>query len=194
MALSAERVRLKDGSEVDVRAIDPTDADALTEGLESLSPESRYRRFFAPKRSFSGRELEYLTAVDHHEHEALVAIEPDGRRGIGVARFIKDPADPASAEVAITVSDDWQGRGVGGMLLHRLAVRAVEEGVCHFTATVLETNDAIQELLRSVGPIRRRHLGGGVAELCVDLSVGDPCPAVLRGALQAAARGDLTPA
>jgi GNAT superfamily N-acetyltransferase len=194
MAPLGERVRLKDGSEVEIRPIAPTDADALTEGLESLSAESRYRRFFTAKRAFSGRELEYLTAVDHHRHEALVAVAPDTRRGVGVARFVTDPEDPSTAEVAIVVGDEWQGRGVGGALMERLSLRAVEEGVCHFTATMLESNDAVEELLRGVGEIRRRHLGDGVAELCVDLSAQEPCPPVLRGALQAAARGDLTPA
>lgn len=192
MELPDERVRLKDGSEVGIRPIAPTDAGALIEGLDGLSAESRYRRFLAPKRGFSGRELEYLTAVDHHAHEALVALEPDTRRGLGVARFVKDPADPRLAEVAVVVGDEWQGRGLGGALTHRLATRAVEEGVRCFTATMLESNRAIEELLRGVGPIERVHVGGGVAELRVRLTPEHPCPQVLHQALGAAARGDLT--
>jgi len=53
-----ERVKLKDGREVDIRPIEPADAEQLEEGLEALSDESRYRRFLTPKRGFSRTELE----------------------------------------------------------------------------------------------------------------------------------------
>lgn len=192
MADSApERVRLKDGHEVEIRPIEPTDAGPLAEGLEALSDESRYRRFLAPKRAFSRKELEYLTAVDHHEHEALVAEELDSGQGVGVARYVKDPEDPRTAELAIVVADEWQDRGLGGALLHRLAARAVQEGVRCFSATVLESNHDIVALLRKVGPVDAQHAGSGVADLEIALGEGEPCPPVIREALRAAARGEL---
>lgn len=187
-----ERVTLKDGREVDIRPIEPTDAETLEEGLEELSDESRYRRFLSPKRGFSRSELEYLTTVDHRAHEALVAHEPGTDHGLGVARFVKDPLKPDRAEVAIVVVDDWQGRGLGGALLHRLTDRAHEEGVRRFTASVLESNHDVVALLRTVGPVEARHPGGGVADLEIEIPDDEPCPPVVLEVLRAAARGALS--
>jgi len=186
-----ERVTLKDGREVEIRPIAPTDAEPLSTGLAELSAESRYRRFLTPKGGFSARELAYLTAVDHTTHEALIAQEPGTDHGLGVARFVKDPQRPQCAELAIVVADDWQGAGLGSALLHRLAHRAAEEGVCAFTADVLESNHGVLGLLRQLGPLDVRHPGAGVAELTIHLHDGDPCPPVVREALRAAARGEL---
>jgi len=164
------RVRLKDGSDVDIRPIEPSDAEPLEAGLEELGEESQYHRFLSPKRSFSGRELTYLTSVDHHAHEALVAFEPGTDNGLAVARFIKDRSDPCTAEVAVTVADDWQHRGLGSALLQQLAERATDEGVRWFSATVLETNHEVVALLRKVGPVgacphrlRRGRAPGGAS-------------------------------
>lgn len=186
-----ERVRLKDGREVEVRPIEPSDGGSLQAGLEELSADSQYRRFLTPKRAFSASELAYLTQVDHSAHEALVALELGTDHGLAVARFVKDPEDPTYAELAIVVADDWQGHGLGGALLHRLAGRAVQEGVRHFCASVLESNHDIVALLRKVGPLDARHPGGGVAELTIHLHEDEPCPPVVREALRAAARGEL---
>lgn len=191
MVVPPERVRLADGGEVEIRPIEPADATPLSEGLEALSADSRYRRFLAPKRAFSASELGYLTKVDHVAHEALVAVDPRTAHCLGVARFVKDPADASRAEMAIVVADDWQGRGVGTALLHRLADRAAVEGIRHFRASVLESNHDVVILLRKAGPIDVRHPGGGVAELTIHLHEGEPCPPAVREALRAAARGEL---
>ena len=74
-----------------VRALCPDDAPALAEGFEQLSEASRYRRFFTAKPHLSEQSLAFLTAIDHHDHEALVAVEPDSGQLLGVARFIRDP-------------------------------------------------------------------------------------------------------
>src|SRR3954471_23337993 len=80
------RVTLRDGSQIAIRPIEPADRDALAEGLRRLSPESRYRRFFASVTDLSARDLDYLTRVDHHDHEALVALDADTGGGRGGAR------------------------------------------------------------------------------------------------------------
>lgn len=129
--------------------------------------------------------------MDHHEHEALVALEPGTGNGLAVARFVKDPNDPRAAEVAVAVADRWQNLGLGSALLRRLAERAVEEGVHCFSATVLESNDDVVALLRKVGPIEYLDAGSGAADLRVELPDGEPCPPVVKEALRAAARGEL---
>ena len=75
-------VTLPDGSRLLIRPIEPADRERVAAGFERLSPESRYRRFFSPLPELSGRQLDYLTRVDHHDHEALVALDADSGEGV----------------------------------------------------------------------------------------------------------------
>src|ERR1700760_834581 len=126
--------------QVEIRPIEPDDRDALARGFDRLSEQSRYRRFLSPRGPLSHAELSYLTEVDHHDHEALVAVDPETEEGVGVARFIRSPEDPAVAELAVAVADDWQGQGVGSVLAAELAKRARYEGITCFTALALAEN------------------------------------------------------
>ncbi|GAA2541937.1 GNAT family N-acetyltransferase [Pseudonocardia hydrocarbonoxydans] len=145
---------LRDGRRVTLRAVQPADAALLAAGFARLSEESRFRRFLSPLRRLTPRQLEFLTRVDHRDHEAIgaVAVEGGVETGVGVARFVRSAVRPHEADLALTVSDEWQGRGLGGLLLRRLARRAREEGVTRFTADVLAANGAVLHLLRSLGP------------------------------------------
>jgi GNAT superfamily N-acetyltransferase len=165
-----ERVcSLRDGARVRVRPIAPEDRDALAEGFARLSAESRFRRFLSPKNELSERDLDVLTRVDHHDHEALVALEATTGEGVGVARFVRTGAD--RAEPAIVVADDWQGRGVGTLLLGALVERAREEGIRTFTATLLASNAAARSLLDALGETTVRRDG---AEVVIDVPVPPP--------------------
>jgi len=70
---------------------------------------------------------------------------------VGIARYVRDRENPAAAEIAVTIVDDWQGRGLGTELLARLSERAREEGIRRFTAVVADGNPAASGLLRSSG-------------------------------------------
>ena len=142
---------LTDGARLHVRPIRPSDKEGLAREFRRLSPESRRRRFLLPKPELSDAELHRLTAVDHHSHEALVAIEPQSGRGVAVARFAGYPGEPGRSEFAITVADDWQGRGVGRALSGRLLIRARDEGVRLLEATTLADNRQALVLLRALG-------------------------------------------
>jgi RimJ/RimL family protein N-acetyltransferase len=161
-------VTLRDGSRVTVRPICPQDAAPLRAGFERLSQESRYRRFLAPMQRLTGPMLRYLTDVDHHDHEALVAVGPDGTL-IGVARFVRRSSDPGAAEVAVTVADDHQGRGLGTALLGLLADRARAERVRRFTALILASNREMLELIEELGPARTVEQAAGTVELEITL-------------------------
>ena len=164
-----EAVRLSDGELIGIRPISSADKELLAEAFQRLSPESRYRRFFAPLQRLSGQDLSYLTEVDHHDHEALAAIGPSDEI-IGVARYVRSEA-PTEAEVAVVVGDPWQGRGVATVLLDRLVARAREAGIEYFVALVLSENEEALELFRSVAPdgsTTRRSQSGHV-EILIEL-------------------------
>ena len=143
-------VRLDDGSLVLVRALQAGDGPLLIDGFARLSPNSRRMRFLVGKNALTARELHYFTDVDHRNHEALGALDAVTGRGVGVARFVRDPDDVHCAEVAITVVDEWQRRGLGSQLLARLAQRARTEGIERFNAVVAADNVAVLALLRGM--------------------------------------------
>jgi RimJ/RimL family protein N-acetyltransferase len=155
-----------------IRPIRPEDKGMLADGLRRLSPESAQRRFLTPKRSFSRTELRYLTEVDGRNHVALVAEYPcyPMRRLIAVGRFVIDQANPDAAEIAVTVADEWQGRGLGSMLGKHLAHLARNREVKRFTATMSSSNRPAHRLMEKLTKhLTQHHVGGGVDELELDL-------------------------
>jgi RimJ/RimL family protein N-acetyltransferase len=149
-AAAGRPVALRDGSKVLIRQVQSTDAPLLADGFARLSPQSRQMRFLTRKKELSGAELRYFTDIDHHDHEALGALNHADGRGVGIARYIRHAEDPHAAEIAVTIIDDWQGRGLGTELLTRLSGRARREGIHRFTALVAEDNKAMAGLLRSM--------------------------------------------
>jgi len=145
---------LRDGSRVRIRQSRSSDRELLLRGFERLSPESRYRRFLVATPELTGKALDYLVEIDHHDHEAILALDENTGEGVGIARYVRDPEHPSVAEVAVTVIDDWQGRGLGTLLLEVISARAREEGIRTFTALILATNDEMLDLLRRLGRIR----------------------------------------
>jgi GNAT superfamily N-acetyltransferase len=133
---------LRDGTLVVIRPILPSDADRLRDGFERLSPESRYRRFMSAVDELSDEQVRFLTHVDYEDHMAWVALDPldPGRRGLGVARYVRVAEEPSVAEAAVTVVDSHQGRGLGTVLLGVLALSAERNGIRTFRGFVLEAN------------------------------------------------------
>ena len=117
-------VTLRDGARIRVRQGHSEDRELLLRGFQRLSEESRYRRFLAPMPELTDSMVDYLVDLDHHDHEAILALDEETGEGIGVARYVRDSSRPDRAEVAVTVIDDWQGRGVGTILLELVGWRA----------------------------------------------------------------------
>src|SRR5450755_29227 len=186
-------ITLRDGARATLRPIAPEDKPLLAASFERLSEESRYRRFLTAKSELSAAELAYLVDVDHSDHEAIVAIDPTSGEMLGVARYVRLRDDPEIAEIAVTVADDWQGRGLGRALLDRLTYRARREGVRRFSALVQGENQASLRLLEGVGDTRRESDTGAV-ELVIELPPERGMGARLGEALRAAAAGSLVPA
>lgn len=150
-----ERVTLADGTEVELRLIQPEDAELLRQGFERLSMRSRVGRFHGPKPRLLEHEVRYLTSVDGEQHLALGAVTrgPEGQeQGVGIARFIRLAHAPEVAEAAITVVDSAQGKGLGRILLERLVDAARERGVERFECRILPGNVAMFRLLDDLAP------------------------------------------
>lgn len=149
-----EDVTLPKGQRIRIRLIRPEDKERLRAGFDTLSPESRYLRFFSQKESLSEAELSYLTECDQETHIAIGAavLADDGSEGegLGVARCICLPERPNTAEVAVAVVDKIQGQGLGRLLLSRLVAAARERGIARLRVEFLEKNTAMRTLVEQV--------------------------------------------
>jgi len=160
------RRRLRDGTPVRLRLIDARDRERLRDGFEHLSPASRYRRFFTPVPRLTEGMLRRLVDTDERDHVAVGA-ELGGPRmgrrdGLGVARFIRSKERPNEAELAVTVIDDMQRRGLGGLLVQALCWAARQRGIDRFTAIVLPENDGMRALVRLIDPAADVRLEDGL--------------------------------
>src|SRR6516162_7450322 len=132
--------RLRDGSGIEIRAIRPADQKEMLEAIGRTSVESLQRRFFVPKLHFSDKELDFLTNVDFKDHVAFVAeLSENGRRVIvGGGRYIM--VQPGQAEMAFTVIDAYQGKGIGSVLMRHLIAIARDGELKELIAEVLPEN------------------------------------------------------
>jgi GNAT superfamily N-acetyltransferase len=186
-------ISLEDGTRVKIRPVVPEDKQRFLDGFARLSPSSRYRRFLAPIEELTPEMLRTFTEVDYTDHFAYVALLADDPEepGIGVARYVRTPEDPQAAEAAVTVIDEYQGRGLGTLLLEALGAVALEHGVRRFSGLALADNAAIREVLEALGA-RLRFDSPGMVRVEVDLPAGRDR---LRGTplydvFRAVARGD----
>lgn len=186
----ADTIKTRDGERVAVRPIEPGDKDLLAGAFDRMSEDSRYRRFFQPIHELSESNLRFLTEIDHHDHEALVAL--DGDEAVGVARYVRSVEKPSRAEVAVSVVDDRQGQGVGGGLLERLVDRAREEDVTHFTALVQAANPGAVRVLSTLGATQT-YRDGDEVELDIELPDEEGMGLGLSEALRGAAGSALHP-
>jgi len=166
--------RLRDGRPLEVRALRPADRAEFLAAFERTSEESRYRRFFAPKRTFSEREIEFYLNVDFVSHVALVAvIEESGRPVIaGGGRYIV--SEPGRAEVAFAVDDLHQGLGIATRLMRHLVLIAREAGLRELVAEVLPDNASMLKIFERCGLATTTRREGGVVHVTMALTGPDP--------------------
>ncbi|WP_349510097.1 GNAT family N-acetyltransferase [Bradyrhizobium sp. NAS96.2] len=142
---------MRDGGRIEVRALRPDDQVDMLTAVDRTSIQSRQRRFFAPKRSFSDKEISFFMNIDFADHVALVAqIDEDGRPVIaGGGRYIV--AQSGRAELAFVVIDAYQGKGIGTALMRHLLVIARDAGLKELTAEVLPENVAMLSIFNRFG-------------------------------------------
>lgn len=168
-----EVIRLEDGTRVHVREVRPSDRPTLERGFQRLSETSRLFRFLGPRGPLTEEELRYLTDVDGVDHFALGAVTRDREgveSGVAIARFVRLADDPATADLAITVLDEYQGRGVGTFLLGRLIAAARSRGIHAFCCDVHPENEPAKRLVRSLVPEVQSHLVGSLLHFVLPLA------------------------
>jgi RimJ/RimL family protein N-acetyltransferase len=142
---------LRDGRRLEIRALRPDDETQMLAALSRTTAQSLYRRFFGVKKTFSESEKAFFLNVNFTDHVALVAtiVQNEAREIVGGARFVV--TEPGSAELAFTVIDEFQGKGVGSALLRHLIVLARKASLKQLTAVVLPENTAMINVLRKSG-------------------------------------------
>ena len=140
------------GIPIFVRPIKPEDADLLEALFGSLSRESVYYRFFSPLKQISPKMMARFTQIDYDRDIALVALDrrEPCERMLGVARLMGDP-DGRTAELAVTVGDPWQGKGIGAALMTALLDIARGRGMERLWGMVLPENTQMLALARKAG-------------------------------------------
>lgn len=167
-------VVLRDGSVAHIRPIKPSDAEAVRRFHAGQSDESIYMRFFAPLRQLSDRDVKRFTNVDYTDRVALVATVRSEIVGIG--RY--DRISRSSAEVAFNISDAYQGRGVGSVMLEHLAVVAQEQGITAFVAEVLPQNRKMLSVFSDAGYEVERSIEDGVVSIRFEIKPTERSEAV----------------
>lgn len=160
-------VVLRDGSTLRLRPVRPGDADGLRDLHDRLSRESLYFRFFSVPAGHAP-EVSRLLRADHDNQFVLVA--ESGGRLSAVASYNRDPTSPDRAEVAFTIADVRQGRGIGTRMLETLAGIARDHHIRTFDAYVLYDNDRMLRVFLDSGFEVTRRLDGGTYHVVLSLS------------------------
>lgn len=136
-----------------------------------MSERSRYFRFLSYQRTLPPSLLKHLTEIDNIDHVALCAgtLCEEGRRGVGIARYIRSKTNPAIAEAAITVVDGYQHRGAGSILLHLLSQIATNNGIQFFQGYILPENEKMLNFIRRYHP--KIQLEGPLFRADLNLSI-----------------------
>ncbi|MCO1336795.1 GNAT family N-acetyltransferase [Microbulbifer sp. OS29] len=147
-----ELVTLGNGRRVSIRPICHSDGQLEKEMIEQLSPETRRDRFIGGSCKASQKLLELLTDNDHHVHEAFIAIctSDHAQHAAAIAHYALD-LDGRACECAVVVSDDWQGLGLGRLMLQRLIDCAREQGLERIYSIESAQNKRVDTFAKSMG-------------------------------------------
>ena len=164
--------RLRNGATLQIRALLPGDRAEMLAAVGRFSEQTLYRRFFAPKRSFSEREIEFFLNVDFTSHVALVAVLSEGGRQVivGGARYVR--SEPGCAEVAFAIDDPHQKLGIATHLIRHLIEIARANGLEELIAEVLPDNAPMLKVFERCGLAMTTRRDRGVVHVRLALSPG----------------------
>ncbi len=147
------RYELADGTIIGTGFVVPQDAERLARGYKKLSLKTKMLRFHYGKNKLSTYEKEYLVNVDNFDHLAIGAVDLDKSYDVGIAliRYIRDKSDPAKAEVALTVIDEYQNRGIGTLLYNEMLEYARKNKIKLLVNCVMKENTTMLNILEKIG-------------------------------------------
>ncbi|MES9538066.1 MULTISPECIES: GNAT family N-acetyltransferase [unclassified Actinomadura] len=155
-------------ADVRIRPYGITDGPRVRRMSERLSAASLYTRFFSGTPRIPDHYMGLLDRLDHWDRDALVGL--DGDEIAGIAEYVRDPARPWRADVAVLVTDPWQQRGLGTTLVGHLARLAARRGINEFDADIILTNRQGLHFVRHGWPSARSTLDGGAAHFTLPLA------------------------
>ncbi|HWF27838.1 MAG TPA: GNAT family N-acetyltransferase [Mycobacterium sp.] len=147
-------VRVRDGTHLLLRPVLPGDDERTVHGHIQFSSETLYRRFMTARLP-SPALMHYLSEVDYVDH--FVWVVTDESDPVADARFVRDDTDPTIAEIAFTVADAYQGRGIGSFLIGALSIAASVDGVERFSARMLSDNLPMRTIMDHYGAVWQRE-------------------------------------
>jgi protein lysine acetyltransferase len=147
-------IRVRDGTLLLLRPVLPGDDERTVHGHIEFSSETLYRRFMTARLP-SPALMHYLSQVDYVDH--FVWVVTDGSDPVADARFVRDETDAGVAEIAFTVADAYQGRGIGSFLIGALSIAARANGVERFSARMLSDNVLMRAIMDHYGAIWQRE-------------------------------------
>lgn len=170
---------LDDGTPLCVRSIRPEDRDFIAEAFRRLSPESRYFRFWTRVRELNPKLVDEICNPDQKDHVAWVAVHQtrDDIPGIGGGSFWRLKDDPKTAEVSFTVADEFQGRGMGTLLLAVLWEHALTLGITRLVGHVLHENITMRAWWDALGAMEQEAPRHWITTLILDESLIENTPA-----------------
>jgi RimJ/RimL family protein N-acetyltransferase len=162
--------RLRDDGAIEIRALRPDDRAGILAAISHASPRTLYRRFFGPRRELTERELAYFLNVDFVNHVALVATAQEGGRPVvvGGSRYVV--LAPGKAELAFSVVDQHQGRGIATVLMRHLAAIARQAGLTELIAEVLPENAPMLKVFERSGLRPEMKRDSGVVHVVLHLA------------------------
>lgn len=135
-----------------------------------MSPESIRYRFLGSKKEFTEKELEYLTVLDGWNHYAVGILERnEPKRGVAIIRLVRSSENPSEAEVAITIIDDYQRKGLGTFLMNLILLAARERNIDQLSFTFLPQNEGIINLIERLGPPVTKEFTHYYVQLSMDI-------------------------
>ncbi|MDG4792363.1 bifunctional GNAT family N-acetyltransferase/acetate--CoA ligase family protein [Micromonospora sp. WMMD1082] len=172
-------VLLSDGSTVQLRPIQPSDAPEIVAMHSRFSERTRYLRYFSPYPRIPARDLHRFVTVDHRDREAFVVLAGD--RIVAVGRYERLGPQSPDAEVAFVVEDAHQGRGIASVLMEHLADAARRAGIVNFVAEVLPANGQMLRVFADFGYQIQQQFADGVVHLSFPIAPTEATLAVQRG-------------
>lgn len=146
------RIKLRDGRELFLRPILPTDGELLLDLFNRLSPESIRMRFLRQIRFLPEDMLFQFTHVNYDSEFALVAVVREDEKDaiIAVGRYAFDP-DANATDFGVVVRDDWQNNGLGMLLLRKIIAIGKEHGISRFATVIAPENRTIMKMITELG-------------------------------------------